>query len=620
MNRQRLLIIIFLFLPLFIPDIARAQRASTLDVVRWEQAQRYRFYGGIELSYRNYKEELDGILRKDESIFEQRYGLGLSGYIWRPKLIIFSSDISFVINNQDPKNDYKSLNFGFNSVIFPKTRFPLILHAGRSTNTFDGYLGSERTGTTTSYGIRWGYATLRNTKLILGYSHTNSETEGGTFGDSSITVDSFILDLISFPYVDRRKLYMMNNSGVEANSNVSGNADSNAGNSNNSGGNAGDNSGNAGNVQVSRSRVLKLDLGFQLTWGLTYEFLRYKTEDGFSSSDDEKSHRLRIFATRGLFNLFTAYTELALYKTGDVKNVNFLFDLTRQTQKYYTYNNYNFTRDDDGRNVSTRHTIRTQNTYWYSRNLVFNAGLSYNRFTPERSDSYDLFDMHTGVSYSRYFTSYVMQAYLSTGYNSSSLTDNYYAINYGLRIESMPKITRFLTYKYSGEFSGSYSSDEESINRFELKADAMRSFRLFTLTGAASINYSISSVKGGSRSTGVSLDLTTGVYARLSRYATLNLSATYNASRSSSNISSYSLTLSESLSFVLYRNLNLSVGAIQGETSSDGYRSRYYEIHASLDYRLRKVFLHGEYNISDQDDNGTILRKRTIYLRLSRPI
>ncbi|MEW6109616.1 MAG: hypothetical protein AB1632_10685 [Nitrospirota bacterium] len=606
--------IIFALLLVLIPAVVSAQGITALDTVRWEQGQRYKFYGGVEFSYRNYTEERNGVTTRDETAFMQRYSLGLSGYIWRPKLIIFSSDVSFMIYNQDPKNDSRNINFGFNSVVFPRTRFPLILFASRSTTTFDGYLGSGNDTTSTNFGARWGYTTLTNKKLILSYAHSTYDIKGDGSGDSTTVLDTFIVDFQSAPYLDRRKLY----SNYRNNRNLNLNNYNNNYNNYNNNGNSGNNANNNSNNNDARKKI-KLDLGLGITWGLTYEFQNYKTDDSMTSTDGEKSHRLRLHASRDIWRLFSAYSELVLYKQEDVKNMYLTINLKRQTERFYSYNNYNFSSLDDGKIKSTRHDIRTQNTYWHTKNLTFTAGASYNRYKQEGSDTSENYDMNLGVNYVKYFPSHVMQVYANTAFSPSSSTEDSYSAGYGIRFESLPKIYKSFTYKYSGAYTGTYDSKGDITNKIELDADAIRNFKRFTLISSAGLDYYMNSNEGSSESSGFTFNIQTNLYTRLTNYSTLSIKAQYILGRTS-NASSHSLLLEERLNFILYRNLDLSVSALQRMNSSDGSDYKYYEVLTSLNYRLRKVYLHGEFNISNEDDNGTKIKKRTIYLRLTRPI
>jgi hypothetical protein len=65
---------------------------------------KYRFTGLIEFVYRDYTTTSKNNGRSIESgwtSFEQRYRLGLKGYIYHPKLITYSASITYVKDKTD---------------------------------------------------------------------------------------------------------------------------------------------------------------------------------------------------------------------------------------------------------------------------------------------------------------------------------------------------------------------------------------------------------------------------------------------------------------------------------------------------------------------------------------
>jgi len=597
---SKLLLVIFMLL---FPAVANGQALGRLDTIRWEHAQRYKLYGGVELSYKNYEEEHDGTTSEQKS-FSQQYVLGLSGYVWRPRLMIFSSDISFVATDQDPFSKSRGINFGFNTTIFPRTRHPLILYANRTTSSLDGYLGFANKITTTSYGVRFGYSTFRNTRITIGYGHSRYESEDNGLNNlnSFSEQDTFGISLLSEP---ERKFRVMSTAGDNSN------ADNSNSNSNNSNSNNSNNSNNR--------RTIRYDPIIGITWGLNYEFLKFRTDRNSFSFQDETTHRFRLFAKRDLWNFFKGYSELNLYKKEEYKSLNFILELERNTDKFRTYNSYNYSLFEYNRNQSSTHNIGTRNTYYYTRNLLFHAGLSYARYTSDFSDPSAGYNANLGVSYSKYFKNYIMQAYLNTGFNSSDRdTENNYSASYGLTINSVSKMTRFLTYNYAVSYIGSYSSTKDSTNNLSFDIYATKAFRYFALFTNAGFEYWANSTFDSQTSKGYSLRLNSGLHTRLSSFSLLTMKADYTFSHSDS-LKTVSLIIQGNLSIFLLRNLDLNIDVIeQFNQDSDGYDYRKFEALTSLNYRWKKLSLHGEFNISKENDNGSIIKKRTIFLRATR--
>ncbi|OGW25832.1 MAG: hypothetical protein A2X59_00430 [Nitrospirae bacterium GWC2_42_7] len=626
MKKGKLLLLVLLVLVL-LPSLAGAQS-------RWDHSKRYRFYGIADFSYRNYSGEVNGA-KEEQKTFGMQYSLGLSGYIWRPRLALFRSEIYFSFYKQTPKSDSRGIGFNFESLIFPMTRFPLSLNASRSTSTLDGFLGLNNTTTITQFSSRWSYSSRTNKMFSIAHSHSIYERDNQNTGKTESTFDYFTISLRGSPYFDRGSFlnnFRNNNRNNFRNNNRNNNSnnDNTEDNSEDGGNNGGNNNSNLNNNNnnTNLSHRSSSDFGLGITWGVQYELQKYKTDSG-SSSDTGKSQRLSLFAQRDLFNFFSAYADLVFYKSDTNKDTHFSFSLQRRTEKFYSYNSYAFSMLDDHNVKSTSHDIRTSNIYNYSKNLTFNGNLSYNRYTRENEDTQNKYEANLGANYnyhySKRFDSSILTAYAGTGLSSSmnsatGSSSHSYALylSYGSRYETYQRTNGLFLYSYYGELIGTADTEGSINDSISLGISASRSFRKFTLTSSASLGYSINMPSEGASSNGLSFVLNAGLYARPTRYSTFSATAQYSAYRSGSS-SSNSLILNENLKIDLYRNFYLTVAATQTMTSSDGNTSKSNEILTSLNYRIRKLYLHGEYNISSRDDNGNIINKRVIFLRATRP-
>lgn len=628
MIKGKLLLVLFVLVML--PSVVSAQ-------IRWEQAQRYRFYGVVDFSYKNYNEEVNGV-KGDEKSYGMQYRLGLSGYIWRPRLAIFSSDVSFAMVKQTPKSDDRNLGFSFNAIFFPITRFPLFLSASRYTSNLDGNLGYNNTTTSTQYSANWYYSSLTHKTFEIRHLHLINDTDYQSTGKVKNVFDYLSISLRGSPYFDRRSLYNnFRNNNRNSNSNMpKKNNDNSDDNSEDEGKDVGKNNvnlkNNVNSKNLGSSTSLENRLG--ISWGVQYELQNHKT-DSASLSETEKSQRLSLFASRDLFNFFSAHSDLVFYKTDTDKDTYLTFNLYRQTEKFYSYNSYAFSNLDDQDVKSTTHDIRTSNIYHYSKELTFNGNVTYNRYTKQNEATITKYEADLGANYNyayaKHFDAAILTAYAGTGLTSSmnsntKSSSHSYAVylGYGSRYETYQKTNGLFSYTYYADLVGTADSKGSLHDSLTIGVSASRAFRKFSITSSANIGYTINKPHEGVSSNGLSFGLNAGLYARPTRYSTFSATAQYSATRSDS--STYNtLTLIENLNINLYRNLDLNVAATQIATSSDSTNSldrtttTYNQILTSLNYRIRKLYLHGEYNISSQDDNGSIIKKRVIFLRATRP-
>ncbi len=124
---------------LLIPVGAMAQR----------RINRYILTGVVDFRYDRYS--ADDVIRNS---FGQIYRLNLMGPIWHPRFMVFRTRASFgqtEIYGAGEENTSQILNFSFDSVFLPRSRFPLTLYFDRSTST--NHIEEIRN----KYGFRWDF-------------------------------------------------------------------------------------------------------------------------------------------------------------------------------------------------------------------------------------------------------------------------------------------------------------------------------------------------------------------------------------------------------------------------------------------------------------------------------
>jgi hypothetical protein len=152
-NHRRGLYLLVLFLTI----ILTYEKATAQMAVGYPQ----RFYltGLIELSYRDYSIEITGSSRKFEggySTFEQHYQVGLAGYIYHPRLIVFTSKFDYIYSIY--KNDFsthaRDLGYDIDLTFLPYRPISLELYASKSDYTIEGITSASMEASTDQYGAK----------------------------------------------------------------------------------------------------------------------------------------------------------------------------------------------------------------------------------------------------------------------------------------------------------------------------------------------------------------------------------------------------------------------------------------------------------------------------------
>ena len=146
-------------------------------------AKRFRITGLVELTYHDYsiesKDDRSGT-KYDYSTFEQRYELGLKGYVYHPKLVSFSTRVTFRKDDADWESgghsDADNIAYDLSASILPMNPVSLHVFALKSDSTIEGSGTAPTSVTTNYYGARFRF-TKRHFPLITAeYSHLDYTT------------------------------------------------------------------------------------------------------------------------------------------------------------------------------------------------------------------------------------------------------------------------------------------------------------------------------------------------------------------------------------------------------------------------------------------------------------
>ncbi|MBM4135918.1 MAG: hypothetical protein FJ241_03710 [Nitrospira sp.] len=164
-----LFVLSFFFLLFITPDQVSAQQKAFYG-------RKYHFSGLIELTYRDYSTKTIHDGNKTESnwsAFEQRYKLGLSGFIYHPRLLLFSTSVSFI--NEEIKDDLsgrnKGISYDLSASLLPQRPVSLNIFAMRATSRIEGWGASPYEVTSNTYGASLFVTQRKLPVTIISYNH-----------------------------------------------------------------------------------------------------------------------------------------------------------------------------------------------------------------------------------------------------------------------------------------------------------------------------------------------------------------------------------------------------------------------------------------------------------------
>lgn len=130
--------------------------------------KRFRLTGLIELTYRDYNTTSKYHGRTSESSsssFEQRYKLGLQGYVYHPKLVSFKVGLLFrridSVDNSDIKHEAKDIGYDFSASILRANPVSLHIYGLKTDSTIEDWSSAPYSISSSYYGARL-HITKRN--------------------------------------------------------------------------------------------------------------------------------------------------------------------------------------------------------------------------------------------------------------------------------------------------------------------------------------------------------------------------------------------------------------------------------------------------------------------------
>lgn len=153
-------------------------------IVKRSYPKRFEITGLVELIYTDYSFKWSSHGRKSENdyaTFEQRYNLGVKGFIYDPRLATFSAKISYDIVNTDYKNQqtenkYKNMFYYFDAQFLPGRPLNIDVYFAKSNGDMQAF-GTPQDFSNNAYGASLIYRNKNLPALKLQYEHWDYSTE-----------------------------------------------------------------------------------------------------------------------------------------------------------------------------------------------------------------------------------------------------------------------------------------------------------------------------------------------------------------------------------------------------------------------------------------------------------
>ena len=140
--------------------------------------KRFRFTGLVELTFRDYNVESSYYGRSRESgstSFEQRYTLGMRGYVYHPKFISFLTRVSFrkldADHDDNGEHDADDINYSFSVNVLPAGPVSLDVYGLKTDSNVEGWGTAPYDITSTFYGARLRFSGRKYPSMRLEYNH-----------------------------------------------------------------------------------------------------------------------------------------------------------------------------------------------------------------------------------------------------------------------------------------------------------------------------------------------------------------------------------------------------------------------------------------------------------------
>jgi hypothetical protein len=152
----------------------------------------FSFSGLVELAYKDYDTEIKGRYDRKSgySLLQQKYNLVVKGYIYHPKLAIFSSSLTFLYNNtfnstSSFEPDSRNITYELTAIFLPYRPVSLSTYATVNDFSIDSFSwGNPLDNRTVNYGAILGinlknYPTIRFEYYHLDVTPTGSQQNSG---------------------------------------------------------------------------------------------------------------------------------------------------------------------------------------------------------------------------------------------------------------------------------------------------------------------------------------------------------------------------------------------------------------------------------------------------------
>ncbi|MBM4147340.1 MAG: hypothetical protein FJ240_13885, partial [Nitrospira sp.] len=140
--------------------------------------KRFRFAGLVELTYRDYSVSSTYYGKKserDQASFEQRYKLGLQGYIYHPKLMNFRTSVTFKKENIDTDSgnnqEGKDIIYDFSASFLETRPLSLDIYGSKTDSKIEARGISPYDITSNNYGARLSFKHRGYPSVRLEYYH-----------------------------------------------------------------------------------------------------------------------------------------------------------------------------------------------------------------------------------------------------------------------------------------------------------------------------------------------------------------------------------------------------------------------------------------------------------------
>jgi hypothetical protein len=170
--------------------------------MRIQYPNQFRFSGLIELTYSsfNFADVNDDDKSRGADTYRQNYGLNLEGYIYHPRLIVFTTGInySYSIRKPDYYDDKDSTfsDIGYNARVtfLPYRPVSLQVYAQKTDYTVDSWRYPENTRTSKIYGAKLTMRLKRLPLITFEYRHEDYELLLYTkAGNTKVKTDLYML-------------------------------------------------------------------------------------------------------------------------------------------------------------------------------------------------------------------------------------------------------------------------------------------------------------------------------------------------------------------------------------------------------------------------------------------